>query len=493
MLRVDHVHVIRHKVLVEGRSQRQVAKEFGISRVTVRKYLEDSVPVRKEVGPRARPVWEKIGPRIETLLAASAQWTAGKQQLTATRLHELLIGEGHRVGVTLVKEAVAEWKRQRREVFVPLTYRPGELAEVDFFEVLVDIAGTRQKAWLFLMRLMYSGRDFAWIYERQDQVSFLDGHVRAFAHWAGVPARLAYDNLKPAVVRILVGGERALTARFAALASHYLFEPCFCRPGEGHDKGGVEARGKALRRQALTPIPSAPTLEAINQALLARMDARLETGRDVAGETIGTRFAAETAHFRPLPAPFVAEATTIGTVSPRALVRLAGAVYSVPTRWAGLDLVARMGATSVTIVGRDGTRVVHPRKRFGQRSIDYRHYLTELARKPQAVRQVLPDLLRDLGAPFPAVWEHFHAAHAPREAARLFAKVLGQLDTHGFDVVVPAVDRALRTGTPVLLALTPGAEAPARLPADVVPAGLRDLDVPSGCAADYDGWLAEAV
>jgi transposase len=214
---MDQVHVIRHKVLVEGCSQRQVAKEFGISRVTVRKYLEESIPVRKETGPRARPVWEKVGPRIEALLGESGQWTAGKQQLTATRLHELLIGEGHQVGVTLVKEVVAEWKRQRREVFVPLTYRPGDLAEVDFFEVLVDVDGTRRKAWLFLMRLMYSGRDFAWIYERQDQVSFLDGHVRAFAHFGGVPARLAYDNLKPAVVRILVGGERALTARFAAL------------------------------------------------------------------------------------------------------------------------------------------------------------------------------------------------------------------------------------------------------------------------------------
>src|SRR5262249_17635644 len=74
--------------------------------------------------------------------------------------------------------------RQRREVSVPLTYRPGDLAEVDFFEVLVDLAGTRRKAWLFLMRLMYSGRDFAWSYKRQDQVSFLDGHVLAFSHWA---------------------------------------------------------------------------------------------------------------------------------------------------------------------------------------------------------------------------------------------------------------------------------------------------------------------
>jgi hypothetical protein len=60
-----------------------------------------------------------------------------------------------------------------------------------------------------------------------------------------------------------------------------------------------------------------------------------------------------------------------------------------------LDLLVRSGATTVTIVGRDGTRILHPRKRFGERSIDYQHYLSELARKPQAMRQVLPDLLRD--------------------------------------------------------------------------------------------------
>ena len=151
MLRVDLVHVLRHQGLVEGRSRRQVAKELGISRVTLRKYLKESVPQRKEKGPRARPIWEKVGPKIEALLAESSQWTAGKQQLTATRLHELLVADGQTVGVTLVKEAVAEWKRRRREVFVPLTYRPGELAEVDFFEVFVDVGGQRQKAGLLTL------------------------------------------------------------------------------------------------------------------------------------------------------------------------------------------------------------------------------------------------------------------------------------------------------------------------------------------------------
>jgi transposase len=485
---VDQVHVIRHKVLVEGRSARQVAKEFGISRRTVRKYLTEAIPIRRETQPRPRPVWETVRPRVEQLLTESVRWTGGKQRLTATRLHELLVAEGKRVGVTVVKEAVAEWKRQRREVFVPLTYRPGDLAEVDFFEVLVDVDGTRRKAWLFLMRLMYSGRDFAWIYERQDQVSFLDGHVRAFAHFAGVPARIAYDNLKAAVVRILVGGERALTVRFAALASHYLFEPCFCRPGEGHDKGGVEARGKAFRQQALVPIPTGPTLDAINAALLARLETRLDTRRDGTGQTIGARFVEEQRLFRPAPIPFAAEATTVATVTPRALVRVEGAYYSVPSRWAGLDLIVRVGPTRVLIVGKDGTRIPHPRKRFGQRSIDYRHYLPELARKPQAVRQVLPDLLRDLGAPFPAVWEHLHAAHGPRDAARLFATILGELETRGAAAVVPTLEAALATGTPLVVARH---VAPVTATRVDVPAALRDLEVPSGCAADYDAWLTE--
>src|SRR5580693_2059343 len=140
MLRMDLVYVVRHKVLVEGRTQRSVARELGIARVTVRKYLDQAAPSRQEAAARARPVWEAVGPRVEALLAESAQWTGGKQRLTATRLHQLVRAEGHVVGVTVIRAAMAEWKRQRREVMIPLTYRAGDLAEVDLFEVLIDLA-----------------------------------------------------------------------------------------------------------------------------------------------------------------------------------------------------------------------------------------------------------------------------------------------------------------------------------------------------------------
>ena len=46
---------------------------------------------------------------------------------------------------------------------------------------------------------------------------------------------------------------------------------------------------------------------------------------------------------------FAPEVTTLATVSPRALVRLEGAVYSVPSRWAGLDLVIASARPSVTL------------------------------------------------------------------------------------------------------------------------------------------------
>ena len=165
----------------------------------------------------------------------------------------------------------------------------------------------------------------------------------------------------------------------------------------------------------------------------------------VAGDTIGVRFTEEQRHFRPVPAPFVAGGhdDRYGVAARAGAARGRRVLGAVPAGRGSISVV-RIGATTVTIVGRDGTRIVHPRKRFGQRSIDYRHYLPELARKPQAVRQVLPDLLRDLGAPFPAIWDHLHTAHGPREAARLFAKVLGQLDTHGAAVVVPALRRRAR-------------------------------------------------
>jgi len=495
---MDQVHVVRHKVLVEGRGLRQVAREMGLSRNTVKRYLELAEPVRIESKPRRKPVWEKVQPRIDALLSEAPSWTGGKQRLTATRLHTLLRAEGFDVGVTLVKQGVAEARRRRREVFVPLVYHPGELAEVDFFEVLVEVAGVRRKAWMFVMRLMHSGRDFAWLYSRQDQVSFLDGHVRAFRHFGAVPHRIAYDNLRAAVRKILLGSERELTDRFEALCSHYLFEASFCRPYTGHDKGGVEARGKGIRLQHLVPIPTGNRLDAISTQLLQRLDDGLDGGKDSEGLSRGDRFAVERSRMLPLSSfPFRARLTYSVGVSRRSLARIEGAYYSVPCEWAGLDVTAHVGPDCVEIAGPARVQplvtVLHPRMAFGERSIDYRHYVRELARKPQAIRQVAAELVRDLGAPFSRAWRALLDAHGPKQAPRILAKVLAHVETRGVTAVGQALDDALARDEPVLLALAPATAPAATVPVQELPQRLRDVEVVTGCAADYDTWLVGGV
>ena len=237
MLRMDQVYVIRHKVLREGLSIRAVARQMGVSRNTVRKYLNISEPERRQKKHRKKPVMKKVAPRIEEILEEWKPRTTEKQRITGSRVHRQLVEEKYRVGITTVREYLREKKRKNMEVYIPLIYRPGDCAQVDYFEVTVEEDGVKRKAWKFLMRLMYSGWDFVWLYDRCDQFSFLDAHVRAFAFFGFVPGRIIYDNLAAAVKK-RVGLLVDLTDRFMALSSHYLFEPCFARPGEGHDKGG---------------------------------------------------------------------------------------------------------------------------------------------------------------------------------------------------------------------------------------------------------------
>jgi transposase len=319
-----------------------------------------------------------VQPRLEELIAEWEPRTTGKQRITAMRLHRQLRTEGHQVGRTLVGDYWRERRRQRAEVYVPLVNRPGE-AQVDFFEVVVEVGGERRKAWEFLLRLMYSGREFAWLYERCDQLAFLDGHVRAFAHLGGVARRCVYDNLA-AAVRKIVGARRELTGRFLALVSHYLFEPDFARIGEGHDKGGVESRGKAIRLEHLTPIPRGDSLEAISRQLLAEVDAAFPA-RHRAGRSVSELWAEERMQLLSLPATsFEVRKAIPVAISSRAMVRIEGAWYSVPSRWARLAATAYLGVDDVRITCM-GESVTHPRTRFGMRQVRYRHYLPELARK----------------------------------------------------------------------------------------------------------------
>jgi transposase len=485
MLRMDQVHVIRHKVLREGASVRQVARELGLSRNTVSKYLDQAVPVRRTYRQRQRPVWTQVQSRLEELVAEWEPRTTAKQRLTGVRLYRALVEEGHQVGLTMIYQYLREHRRRRLEVYVPLVHRVGDEAQVDFFEVTVELDGQWHKAWKFLLRLMYSGREFVWLYQRCDTIAFLDGHVRAFAYLGGVPRRCIYDNL-PAAVRKIVGVERKLTKRFEALVSHYLFEPCFARVGEGHDKGGVESRGKGIRLQHMTPVPRGESLTAIAQRLIADLERAFAERRNAEGRSLVELWNEEQPQLLLLPAaPFEVSQPVTVEVSSRALVRVEGAWYSTPSRWARLRATAFIGMEEIRLVCM-GESVIHPRIGFGRRRIVYRHYLPELARKPQAVRQVAPELLAELGEPWGSLWQLLAASHGQLEAARVLAKLLGTLEEHGEERLRPVLEAALAHQQARVRDIPSPPVSPESIK---VPEGLANIVIEAARAADYDHLL----
>jgi transposase len=110
MLSMQTVHIIRHKVLVEGLSVQQVAQELGLSRTTVYKYLAVSTPSRAETTARRHPVLDAVSARIDTLVAEWQVRTTAKQRLTAARIHRQLRTEGY----TVNDRSVRQYLRQRK-------------------------------------------------------------------------------------------------------------------------------------------------------------------------------------------------------------------------------------------------------------------------------------------------------------------------------------------------------------------------------------------
>lgn len=491
MIEVDLVHVIRHKHFKEGVAIRQIARQLRVSKNTVRRYLRlTDAPQGPRRVEREAPKKERVRVEVRQILDDWKDRTTQKQRPTGALLHKEMqrrCGSEFKVGLTLVREVFAEIRREKAEVFIPLIHRAGEEAQIDFFEAQVNIGGQRRKVWMFLMTLMFSGYSFAWLYEHCDQISFLDGHVRAFEHFGGVVRRCVYDNLSAAVKKI-VGGERALTAPFRCLVDHYKFEPDFARVGEGHDKGGVEARGKGIRLAHLTPVPDAESLgEACNKLLqdLAESASVRKRGRDSCPLELLQK--EERPGMLPLPAvPFDVRKTVPISISSKSTFTFDGVPYSVPSRLARLGAVAYVGPRDIIVVCH-GEKIVKARQLKGGRGIEYRHYLSELAKKPKAVRQVAPELVSELGSPFQRLWQLLSDTHGAAEAARVLSRILGAVVEHGEDAVKEAIAVALESGDTSLMALNVGRQA--RPTIARVPAAFADIRVESAHAAAFNQLL----
>ena len=285
---------------------------------------------------------------------------------------------------------------------------------------------------MFVMRLSASGKAFRRAYLHEAQEVFFDGHVRAFDTFGGVPKRIRYDNLTPAVVKVLRGRDRVENDRFTAMRSHHGFDSFFCQPGVdgAHEKGGVEGEIGRFRRRRFVPVPRVETMDELNvliDAIVESDDARHIAQRFV---TVAEHFGLETETLQPLPVDvFDCRLLLSCRVDTKARVCVRQCFYSVPVRFVGRRLDVRLGAERVQVF--DGSNVIADHARAvakGVETLVLDHYLEVLVRKPGAMANATALARAKATGVFTSVhqqfWDAARKRHGDRQGTVITIEVL---------------------------------------------------------------------
>jgi len=383
---------LRRKIHNEQVPLRQLERDTGIHRKTLRKIRDNSDPPGYR---RAKPAPKsKIGPyfdRIEDIIA-SDKVIPKKQRHTAKRIWEVLQSNGFTGGYTIVKDAVRQIKSTSKEVFMPLSQPPGE-AQVDFGHALANFNGTLKKFAFFVMSLVHSDAMFVMAFPRECTEAFLEAHVRAFEFFGFVPNRISYDNSRIAITKILTGHKRKHTAEFKRLISHYLFEPHFCNVRRPNEKGIVEGGVKYSRKNFMVPVPQVKDYGELNRLLRDCCESDLNrvlrgkrsltkrqllTEDRIAGMALGD----DTFDYRKTASTFA---------SSESLVRYDTNDYSVPVKSAYHQVTVKASAGFIEIYSQDKLIARHRRCWDRERQIfEPMHYLELLERKPGSLDHARP-------------------------------------------------------------------------------------------------------
>lgn len=499
------LRIIRKWALRDKMPIREIARRTGVSRNTIKKYLREGI-VEPEFQTPDRP--SKLDPYIDKLSGwlLAEQRKSRKERRTAKQMHADLVQLGFDGSYERVAAFVRAWKRERqrahhttdRGTFVPLVFRPGEAFQFDWSEDWAHVGGERIKLQVAHIKLSHSRAFLVRAYLLQTHEMLFDAHWHAFRVFEGVPSRGIYDNMKTAVDRVGAGKKRDVNARFLAMTSHYVFDPEFCNPAAGWEKGQVEKNVRDARHRLWQVMPAFPDLDALNVWLEDRCKALwAETAHGNLPGSIADAWEAEKPALMTLPTAFDGFVEHSKRVSPTCLITFERNRYSVPASFANRPISLHVYPERLVIVAEGHMVCTHERiiershRQPGRVIYDWRHYLAVVQRKPGALRN---------GAPFVEMPEAFRQLQDQMlrkpGGDREMVEVLSLVLHHDEQAVLCAVEMALEAGVPtkthvlnLLHRLVDG--TPTDQPDVSPPAALSLSKEPEANVARYDGLRAK--
>ena len=363
MLRGGKVRAM-YELKGKGQSIRGIARELGISRNTVRKYLRAGEIPKAEPRPRRG---SKLDPYKEYL---EERLTHGVDNCVVL-LREIR-ERGYTGSYTILKDYVQPSRRKRTST-ATMRYEtaPGEQAQGDFGRyAYLTPEGEKRWVWVFVMVLSWSRALYVEFVERADTATFLRCHVHGFEHFGGIPKRCLYDNSKLVVLRRDAEGRPVWNERFLDFSAALGFEAKLCRPYRAQTKGKVE-RGVGYVEGNFWPSARFVDLADLNrqaaQWVTTIADVRIH---GTTHERPVNRLEKDRASLTPMVdrsrvASLLRDERKVGRDG---YVRYGCAWYGVPWRWAGCKVQVDVDSDMVSIFSGQKRLALHPRaQRRGQR------------------------------------------------------------------------------------------------------------------------------
>jgi len=279
----------------KGLKQRAIARKLGISRNTVRKYIEDPDLVFEQTPSRSRK--SLLDPYHGNIKA----WIEEDIEYTATWIYDRLNNMGFIGSYEIVKRKIREMKDSYRKVaYMRFETEPGYQAQVDFGEFQVARPdGGIEKLYLFSMILGYSRKMYAELIQHCDLPSFLDCHIHAFEHFGAAPEQILYDRMKNVYIGNIAGKSK-FNDTLVGFALHYGFEPKVAPAYAAWVKGKIE-RPYSFIREGFWRGYGFVCLESANRDILTWLRKKDERIHGTTHEVVQERFCREKPHLNMLP------------------------------------------------------------------------------------------------------------------------------------------------------------------------------------------------
>jgi len=212
----------------DGMGVNELARTFHHSKRKLQEILAYPEPARARPRRPAPSLLDPFKPLIDACLTTDEQ-APPKQRRTAAKIHRRLRDEhGYTGGTERVRWYVRAHQQRHAQTFIPFNHEPGQRLEADFGHIHFDFPDGRRLVPVLVTTWAYSSCPFAIALPTERTEAMLHGLVEAFTFYGCVPHELWWDNPKIVAPLIFRGRTRGLHERYAALASHYPFEPRFC-------------------------------------------------------------------------------------------------------------------------------------------------------------------------------------------------------------------------------------------------------------------------